>query len=139
MLFRSVSQSRYRFVCGLLTIKFKLAGDGQVDLGEVGADAFVVQSSMVKPIFEVFDVGFVLFERTEDFKTIVVDRAGGFDLTLGVLDHLVDLGDWDGSAGFKSTICLSYVESFLCNRFCSKLAFAFKVCFFTCFHLGRVG
>ena len=33
---------------GLLSVKFKLAGDSQINLSEVGAEAFVVQLCLMK-------------------------------------------------------------------------------------------
>ena len=50
------------FTLWLLIVKFNLALDSQIDLSKVSADAFVIQSSGVKCVFEILDMSFVAFK-----------------------------------------------------------------------------
>lgn len=76
------------FVLRLLVIKFDLALDRQVDLSEVSADAFVIQSSGVKRVFEILDMSFITFKRSKNFKTIVIDCERRFHISDCTVDQL---------------------------------------------------
>lgn len=76
------------FVLRLLVIKFDLALDRQVDLSEVSADAFVIQSSGVKRVFEILDMSFITFKRSKNFKTIIVDCERRFHISDCTVDQL---------------------------------------------------